>query len=114
MGKENLDAVFSALSDPTRRAMVERLRSGPASVLELAEPFDMSLPAVSKHLKVLEAARLIHKGRDAQRRPCQLRPETLKRVADWLEDYRHLWEGNIAYLGGLLDELDSQVNAKPD
>ena len=106
MNEEALNLVFGALSDPTRRAILKRLQSGPATVLELAEPFTMSLPAVSKHLKILEAAGLIQKGKDAQRRPCHLRVETVRLVADWVEDYRGLWEGNVSYLGGLLRGLE--------
>src|SRR5215468_5139241 len=87
-----LDATFAALADPTRRAILARLSSGEATVLELAEPFDMSLPAVSKHLKVLERAGLIARGRDAQRRPCRLSPAPLKKATDWIEQYRRFWE----------------------
>jgi len=86
-----LDRTFAALSDPTRRAIVERLADGEASVTELAAPFAMSLPAVSKHLKVLEKAGLISRGRKAQWRPCRLEPEPLKEASDWLEEYRRLW-----------------------
>src|SRR5512139_2148057 len=92
MTPERLDATFAALADPTRRAILARLSSGEASVKELAEPFDMSLPAISKHLKVLERAGLIARGREAQWRPCRLEPEALKTVADWVEEYRQLWE----------------------
>src|SRR5436190_7985346 len=87
-----LDATFSALADPTRRAILARLISGEASVTELAEPFEMSLPAVSKHLKVLERAGLITRGREAQWRPCRLEAGPLKDAADWLDHYRRFWE----------------------
>src|SRR4026208_1683940 len=90
-----LDKTFAALSDPTRRAIVERLADGEASVTELAAPFAMSLPAVSKHLKVLEKAGLISRGRKAQWRPCRLGPEPLKEASDWLEEYRRLWEERL-------------------
>ena len=89
---ERLDGVFAALADPTRRAILGRLADGEATVIELAEPFSISLQAVSKHLKVLEAAGLIARGRDAQRRPCRLRPEALAGADAWLEGYRLLWE----------------------
>jgi len=88
---DRLSSTFAALADPTRRAILARLASGEASVTELAEPFDMSLPAVSKHLKVLERARLIARGRDAQWRPCKLHAEPLKDVAAWVEHYRRFW-----------------------
>ena len=91
MMNENLDAVFGALADPTRRAILARLASGEVTVNELAEPFAMSQPAVSKHLKVLERAGLIARGRDAQRRPCRLEPTALKTVADWVAHYEHFW-----------------------
>src|SRR3954464_15674082 len=92
---DRLSTTFHALADPTRRAILARLALGEVSVGELAEPFDMSLPAVSKHLKVLEHAGLISRGRDAQYRPCKLEPQTLKSVDDWLEDYRKLWEQRL-------------------
>jgi DNA-binding transcriptional ArsR family regulator len=88
----SLDAAFAALADPTRRAIVARLAQGEATVLELAEPFRISLPAISKHLKVLERAELISRGRDAQRRPCRLRTEALREVAQWAEHTRQTWE----------------------
>jgi DNA-binding transcriptional ArsR family regulator len=91
MAADQLSSVFAALADPTRRAILARLASGGASVSELAEPFDMSLPAVSKHLKVLERAGLIARSRDAQWRPCRLEAEPLKEVADWAEGYRRFW-----------------------
>jgi DNA-binding transcriptional ArsR family regulator len=105
MESGHLDAIFAALADPTRRAIVARLASGQASVTELAEPFAMSQPAVSKHLKVLERAGLISRGRDAQRRPRRLEAKRLAEVTEWLERYRRLWEGNYQRLDTLLDEL---------
>jgi len=100
-----LDAVFAALADPTRRAIIARLAAGQASVTELAEPFAMSQPAISKHLKVLERAGLISRGRDAQRRPRRLEAKRLGEADKWLERYRRLWEGNYRRLDALLDEL---------
>src|SRR6266566_823628 len=90
-----LDTVFSALADPTRRAILARLASGEASVTELAEPFTMSLPAISKHLKVLERAGLIARGREAQWRPCRLEAAPLEQAADWLEHYRRFWDQSL-------------------
>jgi DNA-binding transcriptional ArsR family regulator len=100
-----LSSTFSALADPTRRAILARLASGEASVLELAEPFDMSLPAISKHLKVLERAGLISRGRDAQRRPCRLEGEALGEANAWMEQYRRFWEESFDKLGEYLHEL---------
>ena len=100
-----LDAVFAALADPTRRAILARLASGERSVMELAQPFDLSQPAVSKHLKVLERAGLISGGRDRQRRPRKLEPKPLAQATKWLERYRRLWEGNYQRLDALLEEL---------
>jgi DNA-binding transcriptional ArsR family regulator len=102
---EHLNATFAALADPTRRAILARLASGEASVMELAEPFEMSQPAVSKHLKVLERAGLISRGRDAQRRPCRLEAKPLGEATGWLESYRQLWESNFQRLDALLDEM---------
>lgn len=102
-----LDATFSALADPTRRAILARLTLGEASVLELAEPFAMSQPAVSKHLKVLEGAGLITRGRDAQRRPCRIVGKPLAEASGWLESYRKVWETNFERLDDLLEELQS-------
>jgi DNA-binding transcriptional ArsR family regulator len=102
---ERLDLTFAALADPTRRAILHRLVEGEASVLELAEPFAMSQPAVSKHIKVLERAGLVSRGRDAQRRPCRLEPQALEDVTNWLEEYRRLWERNFERLDSLLEEL---------
>src|SRR5258707_1357666 len=105
MTPDRLDATFAALADPTRRAILARLASGEASVMELAEPFAMSQPAISKHLKVLERAGLITRGRDAQRRPCRIEATPLAEATDWLEDYRRLWEKNFQLLDALLDEM---------
>lgn len=104
---ERLDATFTALADPTRRAILARLANGDASVLELTKPFAMSQPAISKHLKVLERAGLISRGRDAQRRPCRIEGKPLADASVWLEDYRQLWEGNFQRLDALLDELQT-------
>lgn len=92
MQTDQLSATFAALADPTRRAILARLAQGETSVSELAKPFEMSLPAVSKHLKVLERAGLIARGRQAQRRPCRLEPDTLKVIDQWLQNYRHFWD----------------------
>ena len=105
MTPDRLSATFSALADPTRRAILARLVAGEASVNELAEPFDMTLPAVSKHLKVLENAGLIARGREAQWRPCRLEPAPLKDAVDWLERYRRLWEDRLDGLGVYLRDL---------
>ena len=104
----SLDATFAALADPTRRAILTRLASGEASVAELARPFAMSQPAISKHLKVLERAGLIRRGRDAQRRPRRLEPKRLDEATEWLERYRRLWEGNYRRLDALLEELKTK------
>jgi DNA-binding transcriptional ArsR family regulator len=106
---ERLDATFTALADPTRRAILARLASGEASVLELASPFAMSQPAVSKHLRVLERAGLISRSRDAQRRPCRLETKPLAEANGWLERYRDRWEGNFARLDALVDEFQSDA-----
>lgn len=108
MQPERLDATFAALADPTRRAILARLAKGEATVMELAAPFDMSQPAISKHLKVLERAGLISRGRDAQRRPCRLEPAPLREVTDWLERYRELWEARFDRLDDLLEELKAK------
>ena len=105
MTSDGLSATFAALADPTRRAILARLASGESSVLEIAKPFDMSLPAVSKHLKVLERAGLIERGREAQWRPCRLQANPLKGVADWVEYYRHFWEESFDKLDHYLKEL---------
>jgi DNA-binding transcriptional ArsR family regulator len=109
---ERLDATFAALADPTRRAILARLASGEASVTELAKPFAMSQPAISKHLKVLERAGLISRGRDAQRRPCRLEARPLGDVNGWLEAYRKFWEGSFQRLDGLLEEMKAGEKAK--
>ena len=103
-----LDATFAALADPTRRAILARLASGEASVLELAKPFAMSQPAISKHLKVLERAGLISRGREAQRRPCRIVGKPLEEANQWLEDYRRIWEGNFQRLHALLEEMKAK------
>jgi len=109
---ERLDATFAALADPTRRAILARLAAGEASVMELAEPFAMSQPAISKHLKVLERAGLVSGGRDAQRRPRRLEATPLAEATEWLEGYRQFWEGSFQRLDGLLDELKTQENKR--
>jgi len=106
---EGLDATFAALADPTRRAILARLASGEASVAELSEPFDRTQPAVSKHLRVLERAGLISRGRDAQRRPSRLEAKPLEEAVEWLENYRTFWEGRFARLDVLLDELKAPL-----
>lgn len=111
---DQLDAVFSALADPTRRAMLARLAQGEASVSELAEPFAISQPAVSRHLKVLEQAGLVVKGRDAQRRPCRLDIEAMGMANGWIEKYRKVWEENFGRLDTLLNELKATGDAGPD
>jgi len=104
----DLSVTFAALADPTRRAIVARLATGEATVSELAEPFEMSGPAISRHLKVLERARLISRGRHAQWRPCQLKAEPLKAAADWLDTYRRFWEESLDRLDGYLRELQTK------
>jgi DNA-binding transcriptional ArsR family regulator len=105
MSPDQLNRTFAALADPTRRAILARLASGEASVTDLAEPFAMSLPAISKHLKVLEHAGLIVRGREAQWRPCRLQPRPLKGAADWLEHYRRFWEESFDRLEDYLKDL---------
>jgi DNA-binding transcriptional ArsR family regulator len=113
MPPEHLDATFAALADPTRRAILARLASGEASVAELAEPFAMSQPAISKHLKVLERAGLISRGRDAQRRPRRLEAKPLAEANEWLERYRQYWEASFQRLDALLDEMkNNDLKAK--
>ena len=105
---ERLDATFAALADPTRRAILARLALGEASVSELAEPFAMSQPAVSKHLRVLERAGLVSRGRDAQRRPSRLEAQPLAEATEWLAKYRRFWEGSFERLDELLDEMQGR------
>ena len=105
----NLDVTFAALADPTRRAILARLATGEASVKELAEPFEMTQPAVSKHLKVLERAGLISRGRDAQRRPSRIEAKPLEEVADYVERYRRFWEEGFGRLDGYLQELKEKA-----
>jgi DNA-binding transcriptional ArsR family regulator len=108
MTTDHLSTTFAALADPTRRAILARLASGACSVTELARPFDMSMPAVSKHLRVLERAGLIARGRDAQRRPCRIQAAPLKDVAAWAEKYRHIWERRFDRLDAYLHELQAK------
>src|SRR5258708_39764608 len=103
-----LNATFAALADPTRRAILRRLASSEASVMDLARPFKMSQPAISKHLRVLERAGLISRGRDGQRRPCRIEARPLAEADEWLENYRRFWEENFQRLDALLDELKTQ------
>jgi DNA-binding transcriptional ArsR family regulator len=107
MSADPLTSTFAALADPTRRAILARLSSGEASVTELASPFDMSLPAISKHLKVLERAGLITRTREAQWRPCRIHGAPLQQVANWVEDYRAFWEQRLDRLGEYLQELQA-------
>jgi DNA-binding transcriptional ArsR family regulator len=116
IGDERLDATFAALADPTRRAIVARLAIGEASVTELAAPFAMTQPAISKHLKVLERAGLVSRRRDAQRRPCRLEAHALQAATEWLDAYRRYWADRYERLDGLLDELqrgDDPVASPP-
>jgi DNA-binding transcriptional ArsR family regulator len=108
MRTDSLSATFAALADPTRRAILARLASGECSVTELAQPFEMSMPAVSKHLRVLERAGLIARRRDAQWRPCRIEGAPLKEVADWTEHYRHIWEDRLDRLGKYLQHVKSK------
>jgi DNA-binding transcriptional ArsR family regulator len=112
MPTDRLSTTFAALADPTRRAILARLVSGETSVTELAEPFAMSLPAVSKHLKVLERAGLIERGREAQWRPCRLQANPLKDIADWVEYYRRHWEESFDRLDSYLRELQRKSQAQ--
>jgi len=112
MSSARLDATFAALADPTRRAILARLASGEASVRELAEPFAMSQPAISKHLKVLERAGLISHGRDAQRRPRKLEAKPLAEANEWIERYRQFWERSYARLDNLLEEMKAEEAAR--
>ena len=112
MTPDRLSATFAALSDPTRRAILARLEQGETSVTQLAEPFAMSLPAISKHLKVLERAGLIARGREAQWRPCRLEAGPLKEASDWLERYRRFWDESFDRLDEYLRELQSEEKAR--
>ncbi|HEY0557067.1 MAG TPA: metalloregulator ArsR/SmtB family transcription factor [Thermoanaerobaculia bacterium] len=111
MVPDRLDMTFAALADPTRRAILARLALGEASVMELAEPFAMTQPAISKHLKVLERSGLIARGRDGQRRPCRLEAQPLAEATEWLEGYRRFWEARYQRLDALLEEMQQM---KPD
>lgn len=113
MQTDTLSATFAALADPTRRAIIARLAEGEASVNELATPFDMSLPAVSKHLKVLEKAGLISRGKEAQWRPARLEPQMMKSIADWLEQYRRFWESSFDRLDGYLQNIQKADDSGP-
>jgi DNA-binding transcriptional ArsR family regulator len=108
MPTDTLSTTFAALADPTRRAILARLVTGECTVTELARPFDISLPAVSKHLRVLERAGLIVQGREAQWRPCRIEAGPLKDVSDWAESYRHIWEARLDRLGTYLQELKAK------
>jgi DNA-binding transcriptional ArsR family regulator len=110
----SLDATFAALADPTRRAILARLADGEASVTELAQPFDMSQPAISKHLKVLERAGLVTRGRAAQRRPRKLEPRPLAEATDWIERHRRIWEANYKRLDAVLAELKGKQKKAVD
>jgi DNA-binding transcriptional ArsR family regulator len=112
MRPSRLDATFAALADPTRRAILARLADGEATVTELVAPFKLSQPAISKHLKVLERAGLISRGRDAQRRPCRIEGQPLAEANRWLENYRKIWDANFDRLDDLLDELKA-AKTKP-
>ena len=111
---DRLSATFSALADPTRRAILARLTSGQTSVTELAAPHAMSLPAISKHLRVLERSGLIDRARDAQWRPCRLKAEPMKEAVNWLENYRRHWEESLDRLADYLTELQKQTPATPE
>jgi len=115
MSEASLDATFAALADPTRRAILARLALGETSVTELAGPFEMSMPAISKHLKVLERAGLIERGREAQTRPARLNPAALKTAADWIDEYRRFWEQSFDRLDVYLQRLqaNNKTKAKP-
>src|SRR5690554_2210295 len=108
MGLQQISTTFAALGDPTRLAILARLARGEASVTELAEPFDMSLPAITKHLKVLENAGLIARAREAQRRPCRIHPQGFRQVANWVEEYRRFWEASFERLDDYLKTIQQQ------
>jgi len=107
---DSLDLTFAALADSTRRAILAKLALGEASVTELAEPFAMSMPAISRHLKVLERAGLISRGREAQWRPCRIEARGLKEIADWMEDYRQLWEVRLDRMQSYVERLHAEAN----
>ena len=109
MAIDHLSTLFAALADPTRRAILARLARGEATVTELAEPFDLSLPTVSKHLKVLQHAGLVSQGRQAQWRPCRLEAAPLRDIADWVEEYRRFWDERFEVLDDYLDELKARA-----
>ena len=113
MTTDQLSLTFAAISDPTRRAILVRLSQGEAPVKELAAPFQMTMPAITKHLKVLEKAGLIERSRSAQMRPCKLRAEPLKAASSWIESYRSFWEGSLDRLDDYLQELQSEPLARP-
>ena len=112
MTVDTLSTTLHALSDPTRRAILDRLAEGEATVTELADPFDMTMPAVSKHLKVLERAGLIERGRDRQTRPCRLRAEPMREAAEWIDHYRREWEDRFDRLDAHLKKVQSKARAK--
>ncbi|VIO67933.1 ArsR/SmtB family transcription factor [Bradyrhizobium ivorense] len=112
MPQDPLSSTFAALADPTRRAILARLALGETSVMELAKPFDMSLPAISKHLKVLEHAGLISRGREAQWRPCRIAPVAFREVDGWLGNFRRFWDESFNRLDGLLEEMKAEEAAK--
>lgn len=114
MRLDPLSTTLHAIADPTRRAILSRLRQGQATVTQLAEPFDMTLPAISKHLKVLERAGLITRGKEAQWRPCRLQPRPLKDAADWIGRYRDLWEQSLDRLETYLHELQANASLKKE
>lgn len=114
MPADRLSATFAALADPTRRAILKRLATGEKSVTELAKPFEMTLPAISKHLKVLEKAGLIRRSREAQWRPCRLHAAALKNASDWIGKYRQFWEERLDRLGDYLEDLQSKEKRSDD
>ena len=114
MNEDRLDATFASLADPTRRAILARLAQGEATVNELAEPFEMSLPAISRHLKVLERAGLISRGREAQWRPCRLEAGPLKDIANWVERYRRFWDASFDRMADYLKELQTPKGNQDD
>lgn len=113
MSMDQLSSTFAAIADPTRRAILVRLSRGEAAVKELAEPFQMTLPAITKHLKVLEKAGLIERSRSAQTRPCKLRAKPLEEAASWIDHYRRFWEESLDRLDNYLREMQSEMDAQP-